>query len=132
MAWPASAATGPASARRRYFPMAVAGSAAARPWRCGSRPAGRRGPVRRRWQGIEATWRVGCSEFGRSGGPGIGNGVADVGQAADVDQQALEAEAEAGVRYRAITAQVAVPAIGCGVEAELDHAAVEVVQPLLA
>jgi hypothetical protein len=41
--------------------------------------------------------------------PRVGDRVADVGQPADVDHQALEAEAEAGVRHGAVAAQVAVP-----------------------
>src|SRR5690606_39591808 len=49
----------------------------------------------------------------------VGDGVADVGQPADVDDQALEAEAEAGVRHRAVAAEVAVPAIVFAVEPEL-------------
>src|SRR5262249_33208533 len=36
--------------------------------------------------------------------------VAHVGKSGDVRERALEAEAEAGVRYRAVAAQVAVPA----------------------
>jgi hypothetical protein len=35
--------------------------------------------------------------------------VADVGHAGDVGHQALEAEAEAGVRHGAVAAEVAVP-----------------------
>src|SRR6185437_2051099 len=78
------------------------------------------------------TWRTGCSELGCASGTGVGDGVADVGEAADIDQQAFETEAEAGMRHRAITAQVTVPAIGRRIEAELDHAPVEVIQSLLA
>src|SRR5690606_19574977 len=62
----------------------------------------------------------------------VGDGVADVGQAADVDDQALEAQAEARVRDGAVAAEVAVPAVVLAVEAELVHARVEHVQALLA
>src|SRR5690606_28987985 len=62
----------------------------------------------------------------------VGDGVADVAQAADVDQQALEAEAEAGMRHRAIAAEVAIPLVVRGIQAELRHACVEDVQALLA
>src|SRR5690606_11682988 len=62
----------------------------------------------------------------------VGDGVADVGQPAHVDDQALEAEAEAGVRHRAVAAEVAVPGVGLRVQAELRHARVEHVQALLA
>src|SRR5580700_6243435 len=37
--------------------------------------------------------------------------VAHVGKPGDVGERALEAEAEAGVRYRAVAAQVAIPAV---------------------
>src|SRR5689334_18392440 len=58
--------------------------------------------------------------------------VADVGEAADVDDEALEAETEACVRYRAVTAEIAVPRIHLRIEAELGDALVEDVEALLA
>jgi hypothetical protein len=44
--------------------------------------------------------------------------VAHVGKPGDVGERALEAEAEASVRYRAVAAQVAVPASCTGWNAE--------------
>src|SRR3546814_8890060 len=71
-------------------------------------------------------------ELGVAGRARVGNGVADVGQAAGVDHQALEAQAETGVRHRAVAAQVAVPLVVRGVEADLGDARVEHVQAFLA
>src|SRR5580704_5678627 len=67
-----------------------------------------------------------------AGGAREGDGVADVGEAGDVGEGALEAEAEAGVRHRAVAAQVAVPGVVLPVDAALDHAAVQYFEPLLA
>src|SRR5271165_4816963 len=61
-----------------------------------------------------------------------GDGVAHVGEAGDVGEGALEAEAEAGMRHRAVAAQVAVPGVVVAVDAALGHAAVQYLQPLLA
>src|SRR5690606_30597022 len=58
----------------------------------------------------------------------VRNRVADIRQPADVDDQALEAEAEAGVRDGAVAAEVAVPGVVLAVEAELVHARIEHVQ----
>src|SRR5690606_37844320 len=73
-----------------------------------------------------------ASERGQAGRARVGDGVADVGQAADVDDQALEAQAKAGMRHGAVAAEVAVPAVLGRVQAELGHAPVEHVQALLA
>src|SRR5690348_4167474 len=62
----------------------------------------------------------------------VGDRVADVGQAAGVDHEPLEAQAETGVRHGAVAAEIAVPAVVRRVEAELRHPRVEHVQPLLA
>src|SRR5690348_2354128 len=132
MARHAAVAPGPASSHCRCLPREPAGLAAAAPWRCDSQPGGRQGPGWGRWWGSDTTWQARYSEFGRSGRSWVGDGVADVGQSADIDQQALEAEAEAGVRHRAVAAQVTVPVIGGRIEPELDHSPVEVVQSLLA
>src|SRR5262245_17275549 len=51
--------------------------------------------------------------------------VADVAESADVDEQALEAEAEAGVRDRPVAAQIPVPAVVLRHEVHLAHARVE-------
>src|SRR5215469_1138501 len=58
--------------------------------------------------------------------------VAHVGKPGDVGERALEAEAEAGVRYRAVATQVAVPAVVLPVDSELRHPCIEHVEPLLA
>src|SRR5262249_62014242 len=58
--------------------------------------------------------------------------VAHVGKPGDVGERTLEAEAEAGVRYRAVAAQVAVPAVVLPVDSELRHPCIEHVEPLLA
>src|SRR5690606_2373227 len=73
-----------------------------------------------------------ASVLRRAGRARIGDGVADVGQPADVDDQALEAETEPRVRHGAVAAEVAVPVVVLAVQAELVHACVEHVQPLLA
>src|SRR5215469_565951 len=67
-----------------------------------------------------------------AGRPRKGNGVADVGEAGDVGQGALEAEAEAGVRHRAVAPQIAVPGVVLLVDAALGHSAVQYFEPLLA
>src|SRR6266581_7887432 len=61
-----------------------------------------------------------------------GDRVAHVGEAGRIGDRALEAEAEAGVRYRAVAAQIAVPGVVLPVDAALGHAAVEHFEPLLA
>jgi hypothetical protein len=61
-----------------------------------------------------------------------GDRVADVGEAGDVGKGALEAEAKAGVRHRAVAPEVAVPGVVLPVDAALDHAAVQYVETLLA
>src|SRR5262249_23292132 len=50
--------------------------------------------------------------------------VAHVGETGDVGERPLEAEAEAGVRHRAVAAQIAVPAVVILVDAALRHARV--------
>src|SRR5690606_2084265 len=72
------------------------------------------------------------SELRRTGRARIGDRIADVGQPAHVHHQPFEAEAEAGMRHRAVAAEVAVPAVMRRVQAELGHARVQHVQPLLA
>src|SRR5271163_4417368 len=67
-----------------------------------------------------------------AGRPREGDGVADVGEAGDVGEGALEAEAEAGVRHRAVAAQIAVPGVVLPVDAALGHARIEHLEPLLA
>src|SRR6478735_220239 len=62
----------------------------------------------------------------------VGQGVADVGQAADIDDQALEAQAETGMRDGAVTTEVPVPAVVFTIQPELRHARVEYVQAFLA
>jgi hypothetical protein len=54
-----------------------------------------------------------------AGRPWKGDGVADVGEAGDVGEGALKAEAKAGVRHRAVAAQVAVPGVLVLVDAAL-------------
>src|SRR5688572_18636121 len=78
------------------------------------------------------TWSVPDLVAGVAGGPWKGDGVAHVGQAGDVGDGALEAQAEAGVRHAAVAAQVAVPGVVLAVDAELRHARVEDLEPLLA
>src|SRR5688572_11382898 len=58
--------------------------------------------------------------------------IADVGQARDVGKRALEPQPEARVRHRAVTPQVAIPAVGVEIEPAGGHARIEHVQPLLA
>src|SRR5438552_9685038 len=67
-----------------------------------------------------------------AGGAREGDCVAHVGEAGDVGEGALEAEAEAGVGDRAVAAQVAVPGVVLAVDAALGHAAVQYFEPLLA
>src|SRR5882762_2246163 len=50
------------------------------------------------------------------------DGVAHVGEAGDVGEGALEAEAEAGVRHRAVAAQIAVPGVVLPVDVALGDA----------
>jgi hypothetical protein len=59
-----------------------------------------------------------------------GDCVAHVGEAGDVGQGALETEAEAGMRHRAVAAQIAVPGLVFPVDAALGHAAVQYFEPL--
>src|SRR5579872_3066727 len=58
--------------------------------------------------------------------------VTDVVHAGGVDDRALQAQAEAGVRDSAVTAQVAVPPVRLGIQLEVAEARVQHVQPLLA
>src|SRR6266852_4433995 len=58
--------------------------------------------------------------------------VAHVGEAGDVGEGALEAEAEAGVRHRAVAAQIAVPGVVLPVDGALRHARIQHLDPLLA
>src|SRR5579871_4013999 len=61
-----------------------------------------------------------------------GDDVADVGHAGGEQDQALEAEAEAGVLGGAVLAQLEVPPVVLDLEAEALHARLEHVVPLLA
>src|SRR5712691_6047322 len=54
-----------------------------------------------------------------------GDRVAHVGEAGRIGDRALEAKAEAGVRYRAVAPEVAVPGVVLLVDAALGHARVE-------
>src|SRR5437660_12684313 len=67
-----------------------------------------------------------------AGGSREGDRVAHIGEAGDVGEGALEAEAEAGLRHRAVAAQIAVPGVVLAVDAALGHAAVQHLEPLLA
>src|SRR5437899_12807211 len=70
-----------------------------------------------------------------AGGSREGDRVAHVGEAGDVGEGApgeSRGEAEAGVRHRAVAAQVAVPGVVLPVDAALGHAAVQYLEPLLA
>src|SRR5437879_1105467 len=60
------------------------------------------------------------------------NDVAHVGESRHVRDRAFEAEPEPGMRHSAVPAQVAIPAVMRGIEAGLDQASVEHVEPLLA
>src|SRR5436305_830678 len=64
--------------------------------------------------------------------PGERDRVAHIGEAGDVGDGALEAQPEAGVRHRAVAAQIAVPAVVLLVDAALRHARVQHLEPLLA
>src|SRR6478672_2085498 len=72
------------------------------------------------------------SELRGAGRARVGDRIADVGQSADVDHQALEAQAKAGMRHRAIAAEIAIPAVVRRIQAELAHARIEDVQALFA
>src|SRR5438876_11540871 len=65
-------------------------------------------------------------------GPWKRNDVADVSEPGDIRDRSLEAEAEPGVRHRAVTAQVSIPAVVRLVEIRFVHSRVEHVEPLLA
>src|SRR3984893_1881120 len=67
-----------------------------------------------------------------AGGSREGDCVADVGEAGDVGEGTLEAEAEAGVRHRAVAPEIAVPGVVLLVDAALGHIAVQYVETLLA
>src|SRR5215472_9830595 len=69
---------------------------------------------------------------GVTGRAGEGDGVAHIGEAGDVGEGALEAEAEAGVRHRAVAPQIAVPGVLVLVDAALGHGLVQDVEPLFA
>src|SRR5215472_13042580 len=58
--------------------------------------------------------------------------VAHVGETRAIRDRALEAKAEARMRYRAIAAQIAVPSVMLLVDAALCHARVQHFEPLLA
>src|SRR5205807_5772330 len=57
---------------------------------------------------------------------------ANISEAGDVGDPALQPKAEPGMRDRSVTAQVPVPAVMRDIDAELGHARVEHVEPLLA
>src|SRR5215472_12000355 len=61
-----------------------------------------------------------------------GDGVAHIGEAGDVGEGALEAEAEAGMRHSAVAPQIAVPGVLVLVDAALGHGLVQYLEPLLA
>src|SRR5712691_2321107 len=67
-----------------------------------------------------------------AGGSREGDGVAHVGEAGDVGEGALEAEAEAGMRHRAVAPEIAVPGVVLPVDAALRHASIQHLEPLLA
>mmetsp|Transcript_18809 Transcript_18809/g.57856 ORF Transcript_18809/g.57856 Transcript_18809/m.57856 type:complete len:220 (-) Transcript_18809:1146-1805(-) len=71
-------------------------------------------------------------EFGVAGIPGEGDGVADVVDAGAEHEEALEAEAEAGVGDGAVEAEVGVPLDALGVEADVLAAGLEDVEVVLA
>src|SRR5215475_15399106 len=60
------------------------------------------------------------------------DGVADVGEARDVGERALEPQAEARVRHRAVAAEIPVPGVVLLVDGAFGHAGVEHVEALLA
>src|SRR5690554_914553 len=72
------------------------------------------------------------SELRRTRRPRVRDGVADVGQAADIHHQAFEAQAEAGVRHRAVAAEIAVPLVVRRIQAELLDTRIQHIQALLA
>src|SRR5688500_3648250 len=78
------------------------------------------------------TWSVPDLVAGVAGCPWKGDGVAHVGEAGDVGEGALEAQAEAGVRHAAVAAQVAVPGVGVFIDIQFLHPCVEQLEPLLA
>src|SRR5688500_7533059 len=78
------------------------------------------------------TWSVPDLVAGVAGGPWEGNGVAHVGEAGDVGDGALEAQAEAGVRHGAVATEVAIPGHVLAVDADGGHALIEQVQALFA
>jgi hypothetical protein len=55
-------------------------------------------------------------ELAVAGCPGEGDDVADVGHAGDKHEQALEAQAKAGVGDAAVFPQIDVPVVGFGIE----------------
>src|SRR5262245_9126076 len=59
-----------------------------------------------------------------------GNRIAYVGQAGDVSDRALKAEAETSVRNGAVAAQVAVPGVMLLIDSALGHARIEHLGPL--
>ena len=71
------------------------------------------------------------SEIGAAYGSGVGEDVADVGDAGQIHDHALEAQAEAGVLAGAEAAQVQVPPVIFGVHAQLFDAGLQHVQALL-
>src|SRR5215468_1017924 len=67
-----------------------------------------------------------------AGGAWEGDRVADIGETGDVGERALEAEAKAGVRHRAVAAEIAVPGVLVPVDAALTHRLVQYLKPFLA
>src|SRR5690606_8021228 len=94
---------------------------------------GERGAVRGSGAGrrMRGGGGVGC-DLGLLRGAGEGEDVADVLHAGDEEDEAFEAEAEAGVGDGAVPAQVAVPPVVLLVQAHLVEAAVEDVEAFLA
>src|SRR5215831_18486924 len=67
-----------------------------------------------------------------AGGAWKGDRVADVRKAGDIGERSFEAEAKAGVRHRAVAAEIAVPGVLVPVDAALTHRSVQYLKPFLA
>src|SRR5512144_3124541 len=81
---------------------------------------------------VFSTWLGEFLKIRRARYARIRNRIADIRQPADIDDEALEAQAEARVRHRAVAAEVAIPLVVRGIELELPHARIEHVEALLA
>src|SRR5215831_11201023 len=77
--------------------------------------------------------RKSCASIsGISGRSREGNRVAHVGEARNVSDGALEAEAKTRVRHRTVTAQISVPTVVLFVDAAFRHACIQNLEALLA